>query len=79
MKASQRILRMLANDDVPAWRFAQVGILRYGARIWEMNHRGLSISWRYKDNKGKSTHNTIYRLTTPLKQVDFEKCCLKQE
>jgi hypothetical protein len=49
------------------------------ARIWEMNHRGLTIIWRYKDNSGKPTHNTIYRLTTPLQQVDFEKCCLKEE
>jgi hypothetical protein len=67
-----RVLRRLQQSPCTSWEFAaDMGILRYGARIWELVQEGHDIRCETKIVGGKH-HVTWYlkgQLSLPLGEV----------
>lgn len=67
MKQTEKILRHLREIGVitPMEAMAQYGIMRLGARIWDLKHQGYDIRTTYvtgKNRYGEVTHWASYRL-----------------
>ncbi len=67
MTQNEKILRHLREIGVitPMEAMAQYGIMRLGARIWDLKHQGYPISVKLvhgKNRYGEPTHWASYRL-----------------
>ena len=75
MTSRQRILDLLRTGEmIPSWKIVeQCKTADYRRRIFEMRKAGLDI------DAITSGGRHYYRLTTPVKFVDFETCSLRPE
>lgn len=67
MTQSERILRHLQDygEIDPMEAIKQYGIMRLGARIWDLKHKGYPIRTQIRTGKnryGEETHWAVYRL-----------------
>ena len=67
MKQTERILRHLQDvgEITPMDAIRDYGIMRLGARIWDLKHLGYPIRTEIKTGKnryGEDTHWAVYRL-----------------
>ena len=67
MTQSEKILRHLQDvgEITPMDAIKQYGIMRLGARVWELKHNGYPIETHIatgKNRYGETTHWAVYRL-----------------